>query len=92
MVELVGVEGTTDRPVLVTVLVEGPTLAAPLALTVAEVAGLAGALAATLGDLHDLGIVHGAVVPEHVIVSPDGRPVLCGFGSAGEGRRDRPLG
>ena len=78
-----GVEGDADRPVLVTTLVPGPTLAAPLALTVEEVAGVAEALAATLADLHDMGIVHGAVTPEHVLVGPDGRPVLCGFGSAG---------
>ena len=40
-------------------------------------------LATTVADLHDMGIVHGAIVPEHVLVAPDGRPVLCGFGSAG---------
>ena len=91
VVELVGLEGSTDRPVLVTVLVDGPTLAAPLALTVEEVAGVVGAVAATLADLHELGIVHGAVLPEHVLLGPDGRPVLCGFGSAGRVGEDDEL-
>lgn len=83
VVELVGLEGSGDRPVLVTALVDGPTLAAPLPLTREEVAGVMGALATTLGDLHEMGIVHGAVVPEHVLLGPGGQPVLCGFGSAG---------
>ena len=39
-------------------------------------------VAATVADLHDLGIGHGALTPEHVIVAPDGRPVLCGLGRA----------
>ena len=91
VVELVGLEGSTDRPVLVTVLVDGPTLAAPMPLTVEEVAGVVGAVAATLADLHELGIVHGAVVPEHVLLGPDGRPVLCGFGSAGRVGEDDEL-
>ncbi len=92
VVEARGVEGDADRPVLVTTLVPGPTLAAPLALTVEEVAGVAEALAATLADLHDMGIVHGAVAPEHVLVGPDGRPVLCGFGSAGRVGETSPGG
>jgi len=83
VVELVGLEGSSDRPALVTVLVEGPTLAASTTLTVQEVAGLVGTLASTLADLHDLGIVHGAVTPDHVVLARDGYPVLCGFGSAG---------
>ncbi|HMC39425.1 MAG TPA: hypothetical protein VKI19_07160 [Acidimicrobiales bacterium] len=43
-----------------------------------------GAAAATvLADLHDLGYCHRAVRAEHIIVDEQGRPVLCGFGSAG---------
>ncbi len=83
VIEVVGVEGSAERPVLVTVLVDGPTLATPLPLAVEEVAGLAGSLATTLADLHQLGLVHGAVRPEHVLIASDGRPILCGFGSAG---------
>ena len=83
VVEVVGVEGSAERPVLVTALVDGPTLAAPMPLTVEEVAGLVADVASTLAELHEMGIVHGAVVPEHVLLAPDGRTVLCGFGSAG---------
>lgn len=92
VVDLVGVEGSADRPVLVTALVDGPTLAIPMALTVEEIAGLVADLAATLADLHDLGIVHGAVAPEHVLLRPDGRPVLCGFGAAGRVGETGPVG
>ncbi len=41
-------------------------------------------VAATVADLHDLDIAHGALTPDHVIVDPDGRPVLCGLGRAPE--------
>ena len=83
VVELIGLEGSADRPVLVTRRVVGPTLATPEVRAAEEVAGLARALASTLADLHDLGIVHGSVAAEHVLVAEDGRPVLCGFGAAG---------
>jgi serine/threonine protein kinase len=51
------------------------------------VAGLGAAVATTLADLHDLGLVHGAVSPAHVLIDSAGRPVLCGFRSAGPLRR-----
>src|SRR5262245_9355409 len=44
-----------------------------------RLAGLIAALAADLGDLHDLGIVHGRIDGSHVLVGSDGRPRLCGF-------------
>lgn len=50
---------------------------------VAGVAGLVAALATTVADLHQLGIVHGRIRPEHVVIDGTGRPVLCGFGGAG---------
>jgi hypothetical protein len=84
VVELVGVEGSAERPVLVTAPVDGPTLAAFGALDVEEAAGLMAALASTLADLHDLGIVHGSVDADHVLVGSDGRPVLCGFERGGQ--------
>jgi len=42
-------------------------------------AGLVAAIAATLGDLHDMGVVHGRIDGTHVLVGSDGRPRLCGF-------------
>src|SRR5262245_40395028 len=44
-----------------------------------RLAGLIAAVAADLGDLHDLGIVHGRIDASHVLVGADGRPRLCGF-------------
>ncbi len=92
VVELIGVEGSADRPTLVTNLVDGPTLATPIPYTAGEVAAVVGAVATTLAHLHDMGIVHGAVTAEHVIVGPGGRPVLCGFGSAGRIGEAGPAG
>lgn len=45
-------------------------------------AGLVAAIAATLGDLHDMGVVHGRLDGSHVLVGGDGRPRLCGFAPA----------
>lgn len=83
VVELVGIEGDPLDPVLVTQRVEGRDLANAGTLSRAEAAGITAALASTLADVHQQGIVHGAVTPEHVIIGPGGRPVLCGFGHGG---------
>lgn len=48
----------------------------------AVVAGWGAAVATVLADLHDLGYVHGGIGAEHVLIDEQGRPVLCGFGSA----------
>lgn len=45
-------------------------------------AGWAAAVATTLADLHQIGYVHGAVDPDHILFDLEGRPVLCGFGAA----------
>ena len=83
VVELVGVDGHGIGAVLLTAHVDGPTLASVGRLPLEEGAGLLAALATTLADLHDLDLVHGAVRPEHVIVGPGGRPVLCSLGYGG---------
>ena len=62
--------------------VDGPPLARSEPLSAEEVAGLAAAVATTAADLHDAGIVHGAIHAGHVLLGASG-PVLCGFGSAG---------
>lgn len=41
------------------------------------------AVVATVADLHDAGVAHGALTPAHVLVGADGRPILCGLGDAG---------
>ncbi|MCB0995055.1 MAG: hypothetical protein KDB21_08200, partial [Acidimicrobiales bacterium] len=47
-----------------------------------EVIALVGGLAGTLDDLHRSGIAHMRVTPEHVVIAPHGRPVLCGLSAA----------
>ncbi len=78
---LVGVESSPDgRVALVTRTVESVDLGRVRPLAPAEVCGIGAAVATTLADLHGLGITHGAVQADHVLIDVDGRPVLCGFG------------
>jgi hypothetical protein len=62
--------------------VAGTRTAGDLHLPLAGAAGLVASLASTVADLHDLGIVHGRVRADHVVIDAGGRPVLCGFGEA----------
>jgi hypothetical protein len=66
---------------LTTAWVGGGTLATALPQGPERVRAVAGALAASLGQLHDRGLVHGRVAPEHVLLDGD-RPVLCGLAGA----------
>lgn len=43
-------------------------------------ARLVSIVADTLAELHERGVIHGRLAPSHVIIGPDGQPVLCGFG------------
>lgn len=90
VVELVGVDGHGVGAVLLTAHVDGPTLAQVGLLPLEEGAGLLAALATTLADLHALGLVHGGVTADHVIIGTGGRPVLCGMGYGG--RTGEPAG
>jgi hypothetical protein len=83
VVELVGVDGHGVGAVLLTAHVDGPPLATVGLLPVEEGAGILAAVANTLADLHELGLVHGAVCAEHVILGPGGRPILASFGYGG---------
>jgi hypothetical protein len=80
VVELVEYGGEPS-PRLVTRRATGATLADGAPQTVEAIAGVAASLAATLADLHDMGLVHGALAPEHVLLTP--RPVLCGLADGG---------
>lgn len=83
VVELIGVTDA-DPPALLTRWVGSRSLAdVPVPLAPDRVAALCLAVAAVVGRLHRGGMVHGAVDPSHVLLDPHGRPVLCGFGSAG---------
>lgn len=77
---VVALESLTERPdgsVAVT------TVHAGVVVDRADAAVLA-AVASTLADLHERGLAHGRVAAEHVLVGPDGRPVLCGFAGPGD--------
>ncbi|NOT31529.1 MAG: serine/threonine protein kinase, partial [Planctomycetes bacterium] len=45
-----------------------------------EIGALVARLCPALDHLHRAGFVHADLKPENVIVTPDGRPVLCDFG------------
>lgn len=45
-------------------------------------AGLIAALAETVAALHQVGIVHGRIAAEHVVVDREGHPILVGFSGA----------
>jgi len=78
VIELRGVSDDGDQVVLTTVAPQGTALADAV-LTLEEVAGVAAVLATTIADLHDIGIAHGAVGPDAVVLDADGRPVLVAF-------------
>jgi hypothetical protein len=75
----------TDRSELRTVRAGDATLLTTTPPDAATALAFAAGLAATLADLHQLGVVHGRLTPDHVVVAPGGRAVLCGFGEAREG-------
>jgi hypothetical protein len=58
----------------------GRPLSTALPLAPRTAAGIAAAVASTVADLHDLGVVHGRLDASHVLLGPQGRPVLCGLG------------
>jgi len=84
IVELVGLDNGPDGAAVTLAHVPGPSLAEVGHVGHDVAAGLVAATATIVADLHDLGWVHGAVAPDHVLLSPPhGHPVLCGFGHAG---------
>ena len=82
VVELVAVENPPDPDALILRRVQGATLREQATMPPEILAWTGAALATTVADLHDIGVVHLALEPSHVIVDAAGRPVLCGFGEA----------
>jgi len=78
VVRFVELREAVDGPTLVTEYVGPRSLETIGPLTTERAARLVADLAATVADLHALGIVHGAVIPEHALVAGD-RVVLCGL-------------
>ncbi len=87
VVELVGpveTDPVTATATLCTRWVGSRSLAdLPRPVAPERAAGLVLAVAATVASLHRLGVVHGHLHASHVLLDPQGRPVLCGFGGSG---------
>ncbi|MBO0746839.1 MAG: hypothetical protein J2O47_00730 [Acidimicrobiaceae bacterium] len=82
VVEMIRSEGSGAGWQIVLRRVHGSDLTRQPPWTAEEVAGFGAAAATTLADLHDLGVVHGRLGPEHLLADESGRPVLCGFSQA----------
>ncbi len=79
VVELLASDGTDDRWEL-RVAHGGRPLEVAGPLAVEQVANVVASVAATLADLHAAGIAHGRIDASHVLLGPQGRALLCGFG------------
>ncbi len=83
IVELRGVAEEPDGSVVLSLSrLPGPDLTTAMPETPALGTALAAAVGAVVADLHAVGIAHGALEREHVVLDADGAPVLCGFGDA----------
>jgi hypothetical protein len=84
VVEVVGLERSADGSAsLLTRFAGGHSLATVTLGSADHVAAVVAAVATTLADLHRLGVVHGRVAADHVLLDQRARPVLCG--PSGEG-------
>ena len=83
----------SDRTHLALVLIDGSTLADEPPVDAVVALRVFAALARTVADLHSLGVAHERLSADHVLLTLDQRPVLCGFAEAtddaGEGGRGR---
>jgi len=82
VVELRSVRDDGDEVVVVTSL-PGAVELCQVPLSVEEVAGVLAVVATTVADLHDIGIAHGSIGPDAVVVIADGHPILDDFTAAG---------
>ena len=71
-----------DQTQLVLVAVDGSTLADEPPADAAVGLRMFAALARTVADLHSLGVAHERLSADHVLLTRDQRPVLCGFAEA----------
>jgi hypothetical protein len=67
---------------LTTVYCARATLASDRPSTIERLAEVAEALLVVVGELHSMGWAHGALTPEHCLLTADGRLVLCSLGRA----------
>ncbi len=80
VIRLVELADRDGDPVLVTEYIGPRTMASVGVMPPERAAALAADLATTVADLHALGVVHGAIQPEHVLLAGD-RTVLCSLGA-----------
>ena len=59
--------------------VAGPSLSTHPPLGATRLASVGTAVATTLADIHQIGVVHGNINADHILLTGDGRVVLCGF-------------
>ncbi len=69
-----------SEAVLSTMHLDGGSFGKDRAFDIEEIGGAVAAVASTVADLHGMGLVHGAIAPDHVLLDADGRPVLCSLG------------
>ena len=82
VVELIGVDDDGDRFRLATAWIDGMNLAEEPPGSPVEVARTMAAVTRTLADLHQIGVIHGDLSAEHILVDTVGRVTLCGFSRA----------
>lgn len=86
-----GVVDSPAGPVLVLGAAEGGSLADALkvrrVLPPGEMVTACAPIAEALAEIHQHGIVHGAITPDDILFARDGRPMLAGVGLAAIGAR-----
>jgi hypothetical protein len=85
VVELVGFEADGERTELRTAWAGHHTMATIGTLSVTSAARLMTAVADTVARLHEMQIAHSRITPDHIVLTADGQPILCGFGRACRG-------
>ena len=82
VVAVVSFTSTLDRAELVLTAPSEYTVAERLPESSSACLDLVAAIADIVADLHAIGVAHGAIRPDHVLVPDNDQPVLCGFGCA----------
>ncbi|HWW52225.1 MAG TPA: hypothetical protein VNY84_00540 [Acidimicrobiales bacterium] len=78
VIELIDLVAEETSVVLLTAEPDGPCLA-DVNLASEEVAGVMAVLATTVADLHEIGVAHGALTADRIVLDGGGRPVVRGF-------------
>ena len=85
VVELLGFDADDDGAELRMAWAGHHTLATIGRIPVLAAADLVATVAETVARLHDLRVGHTRLTADHVVLGPDQRPLLCGFGRACRG-------